>query len=116
MSNRNNTDKQFGEPRLSLVEMWGHKPFMKEDGTIKCATCRFEAEIPTLFQETTGFREVLYKLYVYGQFKQVDCSRDIDRLEKEYKNLRDPITDKSNYNVDKDRINWSLRSSDSQKI
>jgi hypothetical protein len=62
-----------GELKLPGLRIWGHRIILDGEDGIKCAECDMEEEIPDLIQATTGFREVLYKLYLLRKFKDADC-------------------------------------------
>ena len=63
---------------LGLVEedsyQWSHNLKPIGSNSIKCSHCEMEEEIPELIQRSTGFRTVVYKLYVLGKFKNTRCT------------------------------------------
>jgi len=62
---------------LGLVEedsyQWSHNLKPIGSNSIKCSHCGMEEEIPELVQRSTGFRTVVYKLYILGKFKNARC-------------------------------------------
>ena len=85
------TDRYQQMKRLGLVEeesyQWGHNLKPIGGSSIKCSHCEVEEEIPELIQRSTGFRTVVYKLYVLGKFKNTTCRPK--RMDHDVTNTRD---------------------------
>lgn len=67
------SDTPIGKARLPGVRLWGHRINIQGDHTIKCEECGIEKEFPRLLEMTTEYRQVLYKMFVLGTFKQEMC-------------------------------------------
>ena len=55
------------------IRLWNHRIVLDGDSSIKCEECEMEEEIPELLEMTNGFRQVVYKMYLLGKFKDTSC-------------------------------------------
>lgn len=69
-------DLKTGRTEIPGVRLWGHRVVLSGDG-IECKECEMEREIPELLQMTNGFREVVYKMYILGEFRDTRCEPDM---------------------------------------
>lgn len=60
------------------IRLWGHRIILNGESGIKCEECEMEEEIPDLLQMTNGFREVVYKMYILGKFKNTRCEPEFE--------------------------------------
>lgn len=70
--------KVTGEATIPGVRLWGHRINLAADDGIKCEECEMQEELPELMQMTNGFREVIYKMYVLGKFRQETCKPEFE--------------------------------------
>lgn len=100
--------KQLNSLRLDNTDMgvkfWGHTINLTGDN-LNCTRCDMEEEVPEVFKLSSGFKEAVYRLYIYGKFKNESCATIEDLTEKSGLQIpadwTDPISD-----VNKDRVNW----------
>lgn len=90
------------------IRLWGHSIILEGDTGIKCKACEKEEEIPELLSMSSGFREVVYKMYVLGKFREESCSPDPDEID-EMLNKRDTTNwpDRATHRVHPNKIYWS---------
>ena len=70
----------------------GHS-LREDDDSVYCTACDEEYEIPQLLQESSGFNEVVYRLYVMGKFKESECQTFKSKVEhKVNPNKGNPLT------------------------
>lgn len=62
-----------GRTQFPGVRLWGHR--LSLGSTIECQECEMSEEVPPLLQESSAFREVVYKLYLLGKFKHTHCQQ-----------------------------------------
>jgi hypothetical protein len=99
--------KNSSSPRYTGpgVRLWGHRIILSGEALISCEECEMEEEVPELLQMSSGFREVLYKLYILGKFKNTRCD-SLNGLP-----AGEGITDKSGKNgappYNRDKVHWS---------
>lgn len=60
------------------ISLWGHNLILDGGSSVKCSVCEKEEEIPELLQMSSGFREVIYKMYILGQFRQATCEPEFE--------------------------------------
>lgn len=70
--------------RTKLASVWGHTIDVRGD-SINCTTCDMEESVPDIFLESAGFNELVYRLYIYGKFRETSCEpsdelRRVDRV------------------------------------
>lgn len=77
-----------------------------ERTTFSCSVCDRELEVPEVFQESTGFRQAVYTMFIFGKFKEAPCPGPsmVDDGDGTIPNTR-PITTKPNP-VPQDNIYW----------
>lgn len=86
-------------PRSETVDMYGHSLTVNDDG-VSCTVCDESIDVPEIFQESSGFNQVVYKLYIFGQFKNMSC-------EHEYEQDNSILhTDDTNIPYNNNRILW----------
>lgn len=94
---------------VSDINLWGHSIVLDGDSGIECQACDMEEEIPELLSMSSGFREVVYKMYILGKFRKQSCNPDPEDIEDMMDDLNknvDPITRK-NHRVPPSNIHWS---------
>lgn len=92
------------------IQLWGHSIVISGERGIKCELCDQEEELPELLEMSSGFREVVYKMYVLGKFKKSSCSPDPENIEEIIEDL-DKNTDKftkpnTRHRVDPNKLHW----------
>lgn len=68
----------IGEAKLPGVRLWGHRINLSGEDGIECEECEMREEIPDILQMSSGFREVIYKLYILGKFKNTRCEPEFE--------------------------------------
>lgn len=82
-----------------LMRAWGHSLIVDTGGethSIKCQECEKEESVPGLLEQSSGFRQVVYKLHAFGEFKQSSCGTDTTDLEDI---IKDRGIDKGNHPI-----------------
>jgi hypothetical protein len=51
----------------------GHNIAIDGTNSFECEHCDETKSVPDLIEQSAGFRQVLYKLYIIGQFSDTDC-------------------------------------------
>jgi len=111
-TNVSTVQTDVNSPRPTF-QLWGHTITTGEDGGIKCSHCNKEEELPELFERSGDFREVIYKVYVFGKFKEEECSLDPEDIEDTTKgdgfdHNGDPISNpNSRHRINPNRVHWS---------
>lgn len=67
-----------------VTPLWGHTIDYMDQQAISCTTCDMEFEIPELFQNSSGVREAVYRIYVYSKFRETDCEPDHEPIYEQY--------------------------------
>ena len=67
-----------GRTQLPGIRLWGHRINLSGDDGISCEECEMEEEVPEILQMSSGFREVVYKLYILGKFKNTRCEPEFE--------------------------------------
>lgn len=67
-----------GRTQMPGVRLWGHRINLAGGDGISCEECEMSEEIPDLLQMTSGFRQVLWKMYILGQFKHTSCKPEYE--------------------------------------
>jgi hypothetical protein len=65
----------------STLRIHGHKINLSEDDRVFCESCTQEHEIPEVFAQSSPFRQVVYKMYLLGKFKERGWQKYCDELE-----------------------------------
>ena len=81
-----NTDMSVDNITINedFIELWGHDIIINKDGdshTMKCDACEKEESVPEILTMSSGFRETLYKLYIFAEFKHDSCKSKGERIE-----------------------------------
>lgn len=93
----------FGERMVKDVDFSGHN-ITASSTSVECVVCDMEEAVPELILDSAGFRQVVYKLFLWGKFKSEKCKREKSIREAiSYEDL-DPYTNRT---PDKDSIYWS---------
>lgn len=92
------------------IQLWGHSIVLDGDSGIQCQLCEQEEELPDLLEMSSGFREVIYKMYILGKFKTTPCSPDPEDIEDIIEDL-DKNTDtftkpNTRHRVDPNKLHW----------
>lgn len=61
--------------RYKFVQKFGHLLRYTND-TIECVNCGHTEEMPSFFQKTNPYQQILYQFYMFGVFEQMDCESD----------------------------------------
>lgn len=100
----------------ALADLYGHVIRFGDDGTISCLNCGMEKNVPQLLQESTGFREVVFKIHIISKFKEEECLPEQEDVEDLLDGVKDnktvgPIPHKWEHNRSPhDEVNmWSVR-------
>lgn len=71
-------DLSKGRTQLPGIRLWGHRINLADSDGIECEECEMREEVPDLLQQSSGFREVVYKLYILGKFKNTRCEPEFE--------------------------------------
>lgn len=56
------------------ISLGGHSIEFNDDFTeFECTTCGTEFEVPDIFQASSGFRQAVYQLYIFGHYRHNEC-------------------------------------------
>jgi len=98
-----------GRTQFPGVRLWGHRINLSGEDGIECEECEMREEIPDILQMSSGFREVVYKLYILGKFKNTRC-------EPEYETDQSVLNDRTtNVGYDPNKVHWTTTTS-TQKL
>ena len=76
------------------AQLWGHE-IVFDDETVACKRCNEEFVIPEIFRVSRSLHETVYRVYICGQFKHMDCGMDFkERLDDLDSNKSDRISRK----------------------
>lgn len=81
------------------IDIYGHKILIKDNG-LECLECEMEESIPEVFLKSSGFYEVVYKLYIFGKFKHSRCEASFEQDNSILNH------DKTNVGYDPNRVHW----------
>jgi len=71
-------DLDSGRTQMPGLRLWGHRIILDGDDGVSCEECDMSEEVPDLLQMSSGFREVVYKLYILGKFKNTRCEPEYE--------------------------------------
>ena len=98
----------IGELRDSTIRLWGHNITLENDTSIKCKMCEKEEEVPEILSMSSGFREVVYKMYILGKFRGEKCAPESEDLEDMLgKRGTKDWPDRTTHRVHPNKIHWS---------
>lgn len=72
---------QANSSHPDTIHVGSHKVSFSERDTLSCEMCDIEMTVPVILLESSGFTEVVYRLYLLGQFKEQPCQSPLENGE-----------------------------------
>jgi hypothetical protein len=83
------------------VSLYGHTLSATDSSsrTISCRDCDLSLDVPDIIRDSSAFVEVVYKLKLFGDVKDVSCESDVEDVEDMLSDVRKNIRPKGNGSV-----------------
>ena len=71
--------KVTGPPQPTGTQLWGHT-IIFTDESVECKRCNEEFEVPEVFRASRALHEAVYRMYIFGKMKHMDCGIDYEGM------------------------------------